>query len=202
MGGDFDRALQHRFVRGEEPAVFDRADGRERGGALPLWRGARMGGNCRPLWRARRRSALDLPPGVTLRRIARRHRRASGWRAGALGNRQRSGRRMLLRRAERRVSRHFPVVRHARAIGAVALRRARIACPLSRKRDGSAIIIVLLMWGECLRQALDGGFGFWLLRELGWWWSVSVMLALVADFLRQSPVLQAASVWLGRQAAR
>jgi hypothetical protein len=67
---------------------------------------------------------------------------------------------------------------------------------------GSAIVIVLLMWGECLRQALDGGFGFWLLRELGWWWSVSVMLALVADFLRQSPVLQAASVWLGRQAVR
>jgi hypothetical protein len=67
---------------------------------------------------------------------------------------------------------------------------------------GSAIVIVLLMWGECLRQALNGGFGFWLLRELGWWWSVSVMLALVADFLRRSPVLQAASVWLGRQAVR
>jgi hypothetical protein len=67
---------------------------------------------------------------------------------------------------------------------------------------GSAIVIVLLMWGECLRRALDGGFGFWLLRELGWWWSVSVMLALVVDFLRRSPVLKAASVWLGRQAVR
>jgi hypothetical protein len=64
---------------------------------------------------------------------------------------------------------------------------------------GSAIVIVLLMWGECLRQALGGGFGFWLLRELGWWWSVSLMLALVADFLRESPVLQTASAWLGRQ---
>ncbi len=67
---------------------------------------------------------------------------------------------------------------------------------------GSAIVIVLLMWGECLRQALGGGFGFWLLRELGWWWSVSVMLALVADFLRESPVLQTASAWLGRQAVQ
>jgi hypothetical protein len=67
---------------------------------------------------------------------------------------------------------------------------------------GSAIVIVLLMWGECLRQALEGGFGFWLLRELGWWWSVSVMLALIADFLRASPVLQGASAWLGRKPAR
>ena len=67
---------------------------------------------------------------------------------------------------------------------------------------GSAIVIVLLMWGECLRQALDGGFGFWLLRELGWWWSVSVMLALVADFLRELPVLRSASAWFGRQPVR
>jgi hypothetical protein len=67
---------------------------------------------------------------------------------------------------------------------------------------GSAIVIVLLMWGECLRQALDGGFWFWLLRELGWWWSVSVMLALVADFLRESPVLRGASAWFGRQPVR
>jgi hypothetical protein len=67
---------------------------------------------------------------------------------------------------------------------------------------GSAIVIVLLMWGECLRQALGGGFGFWLLRELGWWWSVTFMLALVADFLRESPVLQGASAWLGRQPVR
>ena len=67
---------------------------------------------------------------------------------------------------------------------------------------GSAIVIVLLMWGECLRQALGGGFGFWLLRELVWWWTVTFMLALVADFLRESPVLQGASAWLGRQPVR
>jgi hypothetical protein len=62
---------------------------------------------------------------------------------------------------------------------------------------GTAIVIVLLMWGEALRRALDGGFGFWLVRELGWWWSVSVMLALLADFLRESPVWRGAAGWLG-----
>jgi hypothetical protein len=67
---------------------------------------------------------------------------------------------------------------------------------------GTAIVIVLLMWGECLRQAFGGGFGFWLLRELGWWWSVSVMLALVADFIRESPALRGTAAWFGRQPAR
>jgi hypothetical protein len=56
--------------------------------------------------------------------------------------------------------------------------------------------------GECIRYAIGGGFGFWLLRELGWWWSVSVMLALVAGFLRDSPVLQGAAAWVGRQPVR
>jgi hypothetical protein len=63
---------------------------------------------------------------------------------------------------------------------------------------GTAIVVVLLMWGEGLRLALGGGFGFWLLRELGWWWSVSVMLTLVGDFLRESPILRGAAAWLGR----
>lgn len=79
------------------------------------------------------------------------------------------------------------------ALSRSALRELRVFCL------GSAIVIVLLMWGECLRQALGGGIGFWLLRELGWWWSVSLMLALVADFLGESPVLRAASAWLCRQ---
>jgi hypothetical protein len=56
----------------------------------------------------------------------------------------------------------------------------------------TAVVIVLLMWGEALRRALDGGFGFWLVRELGWWWSVSVMLAVLGDFLRESPVWRGA----------
>ena len=72
-----------------------------------------------------------------------------------------------------------------------AFRGLRVLCL------GTAIVIVLLMWGEALRRALDGGFGFWLVRELGWWWSVSVMLALLADFLRESPVWRGAAGWLG-----
>ncbi len=79
------------------------------------------------------------------------------------------------------------------ALSRTAVRGLRALCL------GSAIVIVFLMWGECLRQALEGGFGFWLLRELGWWWSVSVMLALVADFLRESPVLRGVSAWFSRQ---
>ena len=82
---------------------------------------------------------------------------------------------------------------------------------------GTAIVIVLLMWGECLRLALhqtlelsgilepwvtEAKIQFWLLREFGWWWSVSVMLALVADFLRESPALRGASAWFGRQPVR
>jgi len=82
------------------------------------------------------------------------------------------------------------------ALSRSAMRELRALCL------GSAIVIVLLMWGECLRQALGGGFGFWLLRELGWWWSISVMLALVGDFLRESPVLRGASAWLTRQPVR
>jgi hypothetical protein len=85
--------------------------------------------------------------------------------------------------------------------GLLALSRSAV-CELRVLCLGSAIVIVLLMWGECLRRAFDGGFGFWLLRELGWWWSVSLMLALVADFLRESPVLQAGSAWFGRQPVR
>ena len=82
------------------------------------------------------------------------------------------------------------------ALSRTAVRGLRALCL------GSAIVIVLLMWGECLRQALEGGFGFWLLRELGWWWSVSIMLALVADFLQESPVLRGASAWFGGQPVR
>jgi len=67
---------------------------------------------------------------------------------------------------------------------------------------GTAIVIVLLMWGECLRRVLDGGFGFWLLRELGWWWVVSVMLAVIGDFLRDSPIVRSASAFFGRTPAR
>jgi hypothetical protein len=71
------------------------------------------------------------------------------------------------------------------ALARSSARRVRTLCL------GTAVVIVLLMWGEGFRHALGGGFGFWLVRELGWWWSVAVMLALVADFLREAPILAA-----------
>jgi hypothetical protein len=72
---------------------------------------------------------------------------------------------------------------------------------------GASVVIVLLMWGECFRLALysaleqpgvfEGLAGgveilFWLLRELCWWWTVSIMLAVLADFLQNSPALRGA----------
>jgi hypothetical protein len=69
---------------------------------------------------------------------------------------------------------------------------------------GTSIVVVLLMWEECLRLALSGGldywlgtgitagegkFLFWLVRELGWWWAVAVMLAILAAFVRDSPIM-------------
>lgn len=82
---------------------------------------------------------------------------------------------------------------------------------------GTGIVIVLLMWGECLRLALhqalaQAGIGpvaaggvhmlFWLTRELAWWWAVSVMLAVVAEFLRGSPAVLGLSGLFRRLAAR
>jgi hypothetical protein len=61
----------------------------------------------------------------------------------------------------------------------------------------------MLMWGECFRLALYRALEhsgvpemvasnmkvqFWLLRELGWWWTISVMLTVLVDFLWASPV--------------
>jgi hypothetical protein len=68
---------------------------------------------------------------------------------------------------------------------------------------GTSVVIVLLMWGECFRLALHRAlehFGlpemlasdlkvqFWLLRELGWWWTISFMLTVLVDFVWTSPI--------------
>jgi hypothetical protein len=73
----------------------------------------------------------------------------------------------------------------------------------------ASVVIVLLMWGECLRLGIDRGFAlaegpelligevkfsFWLIRELGWWWTISLMLVVVVDFLLVSPVVR--RLWL------
>jgi hypothetical protein len=72
---------------------------------------------------------------------------------------------------------------------------------------GTSVVILALMWGECFRlalyralehprfpEALAGQLGLllWLCRELGWWWTVSVMLTVLVDFFRVSPL----ALWL------
>ena len=69
---------------------------------------------------------------------------------------------------------------------------------------GTSVVIVLVMWGECFRLALHRALAhyglpemlagnlkvqFWLLRELGWWWTISVMLTVLVDFLWASPIM-------------
>jgi hypothetical protein len=82
---------------------------------------------------------------------------------------------------------------------------------------GTGIVIVLLMWGECIRHALysalenprapqilagDLKILFWLVREFAWWWSVSVMLTVLTDFLRDSPTLNTMRSLFDRLAVR
>jgi hypothetical protein len=95
---------------------------------------------------------------------------------------------------------------------------ARAGTPEARRVGlGTAATVVFLMWGECLRLAINRAVEwlavpdfvaneirifFWLTRELGWWWSVSVMLAVLADFLRNAPMLCAMSPMFDRSLAR
>jgi hypothetical protein len=86
-------------------------------------------------------------------------------------------------------------------------------CGLRKLGIGTSFVVVLLMWGECFRLALSGGldyclgtgiitsegkFLFWLVRELGWWWAVAVMLAILTASLRDLPIVRWASSRLGR----
>lgn len=98
-----------------------------------------------------------------------------------------------------------------------------LALSRSRLRDvrvvslGTSFVIVLLMWGECLRLALADALEhsglpgvsatevkiqFWLLRELCWWWTVGVLLAVLADFLRDSPIVRRTALLLERLPAQ
>ena len=99
---------------------------------------------------------------------------------------------------------------------------ARSACgALRRLTLATAGVIVLLMWGECLRLALyrllDAAgasefvafqlkFLFWLVRELGWWWAITIMIAAVVHYLRHAAAVEGLSpLWLRcfpRRAAR
>lgn len=85
---------------------------------------------------------------------------------------------------------------------------ARASGPVVRRLSfGTSVVVIALMWGECFRLALyraleyesipeiiagQAKFLFWFFRELGWWWTISVMLTVLVDFLQRSPV----TLWL------
>jgi hypothetical protein len=88
--------------------------------------------------------------------------------------------------------------------GLLAISRTSSA-DLRKLSLGTSVVIVLLMWGECFRLALYRALEypgvpnmlagnlkvlFWFFRELGWWWTISVMLAVLADFLLDSPAMR------------
>lgn len=66
-------------------------------------------------------------------------------------------------------------------------------------------VIVFLMWEECFRWRIyvelfvnravppivfaDLYSVFWVVRELAWWWVVTIMLTVLADFIHQAPVM-------------
>jgi hypothetical protein len=82
---------------------------------------------------------------------------------------------------------------------------SRGMCALGRV---TAVLVVLIMWGECIRQNLlmlaVAGAGapsmpilvltnyFWLLRELAWWWVIAVLTAVLLEFVWGSQTVQAA----------
>lgn len=67
--------------------------------------------------------------------------------------------------------------------------------------DFTSLVLLFLMWGECFRTNLIAGLDhfhvgslrhgeilvdFWAIRELAWWWLVSVLLAIIVHFLLRS----------------
>jgi hypothetical protein len=100
--------------------------------------------------------------------------------------------------------------------GLLALARNAAGKGTERLAKALSRVVLVLMWGEFFRTnmifALRGsGFGetailaawlgFWLLRELAWWWSISVLVALVLGLLRQSESARWLSSSFARRAA-
>ena len=80
----------------------------------------------------------------------------------------------------------------------------------------TSVLLVLLMWGEFFRinlmfvlRSLEFGedavhlawFGFWLVRELAWWWLISVLAAASFYLLSQSEIGRSVSSALTRRSA-
>jgi hypothetical protein len=83
------------------------------------------------------------------------------------------------------------------------LAMARIAADSVSRRlcRNTAIIVVLLMWEECIRNGMArldmpplvdavSQLTVWLARELAWWWIVSVMAAILLSFLAESETVR------------
>jgi len=92
--------------------------------------------------------------------------------------------------------------------GLLAIARATTDSASRKVYRAAAIVIVVLMWEECFRTALEailarsgiaplsatlGKLAFWLARELAWWWIVSVMVALLLSFLAESETVRGLS---------
>jgi hypothetical protein len=97
--------------------------------------------------------------------------------------------------------------------GLLAVARCAEDKATQRLTEFASQVIVLLMWGEFFRtnlisalRGLEFGedavlaswLGFWLLRELAWWWSISVLVATTTSLLWQSQLGR----WLSSARAR
>jgi hypothetical protein len=99
--------------------------------------------------------------------------------------------------------------------GMLAISRNSSVRAIRALGTGTSAVIVVIMWGECIRrnllvQAFDGAGGaspsslllisyFWLLRELAWWWLITVLTAILLEFVRGSQVVQAAWAFVPRR---
>jgi len=59
----------------------------------------------------------------------------------------------------------------------------------------AGFLVIFVMWGEFLRPAIDRAIaspwvnlGFWLSRELAWWWIMGVMGGLLLRFALNSEI--------------
>jgi hypothetical protein len=81
--------------------------------------------------------------------------------------------------------------------GLVALCRSADCVAVRIKLTRAILIIIFLMWQSILRHLLEQQGSvilgvFWLVRELLWWYQVSVLLAVLAIFIMQSRTFIAA----------
>jgi hypothetical protein len=100
--------------------------------------------------------------------------------------------------------------------GLIALGRNAADPATERLARIAGLVVVLLMWGEFFRTTLiqalraaalgdgavlAGWLGFWLLREVAWWWAISVLAAATFWLLAHSPTGRFLSNLLARRAA-